>query len=584
MNEDSLLAKYFKSDDLLNFDFNPVDQKKLECTYIFKYYDKETASYYPFVNWYAATEEDIELNKKAAPKLIERQLYWMPKKPPYDFYIQYHNWQLLLLTDFFSEVFEEKAFQIGFQSSHKYYNVILPISKYEEIMNCINDFELLQIRDLLFEVISIAQHNYIEHIAFWEQPEMQKLVSSAEKETQKAIKVLDKIDKKKRKHFKPKTKIEPELLHINFVFNDETIKIEHSWLAKEFIEHFKNHYNNLPHKNWRVDLAHYPEGFEDNYRKQQFKYNLTMSLYNLFTQGGFFKITKSKPTPNNLMLCIAKILEFCLIPVAEEGELDGYKIKKVRTWLQRKYVKNNINETVLPEIVSNKERLLKYFELEFVNLTDKIEKLDAINIGYFIGKRFNIEKLIPDLIHIAHSLRLCNSFIGHQMFIEGDIKKETFEEFDSFRNLVKGVKGKQKITSIKFKLEGDDKEYELKQRLPLYIIEKAIKEYSENQQVEVDTDLVKTKVTRTAEGNFNIEKGKQFALPNERFMVRFVKSFYDYLFTEALASKKYSFSPFKYYPIIALMLQRTWFFYHTRDSEEFIIAKIEQWHKLSQTE
>jgi hypothetical protein len=37
MNEDSLLEKYFKSDDLLNFDFNPDEQRKLECTYIFKY-------------------------------------------------------------------------------------------------------------------------------------------------------------------------------------------------------------------------------------------------------------------------------------------------------------------------------------------------------------------------------------------------------------------------------------------------------------------------------------------------------------------------------------------------------------------
>jgi hypothetical protein len=582
MNEDSLLEKYFKSDDLLNFDFNPDEQRKLECTYIFKYYDKERTYYYPFVSWYMTTEEEIEINKKVLPELIEKQLYWMPENPPYDFYIRYYNWQLDLLTNFFSNVFEERAHQQGFQPSHIYYNIILPESKYNEIMKCINHNELLTIRDLLFEVISIAQHYYVEHIAFWEQPKMQKLVSSAEKETKKVISLLDKFYKKDPYQYTSKSKPETELLHINFVFNDETIKIEHNWLAEDFIKHFKNHYDNLPHKNWRLDLARYPEGFEDNYRKQQFKYNLAQSLYNLFTEVEFFPVTKAKPTPNNLMLCIAKILEFCLIPVAGEGELDAIKVKNVRNWLQR-YA--NKNETVLPEIVSDKVRLLKYFEPEFVNLTDKIEKLDAINIGCYIGKRFKIEKLIPDLIHLAQSLRQNHSLIGHQMFMKSYIKKETFNEFDTFKKLVKGVKGDQKVTSIKFKLEGDDKEYELQQRLPLYIIEEAIKEYSENQRVEVDTDLVRTKATRTAEGSFIIEKGEQFALPNERFMVRFVKAFYDYLLAEVpLGKKYYSYPSSRYYPIIAIMLQQTQFFYHTRDCEEFIIAKVEQWHKLSLTE
>lgn len=579
MSEDNLPEKDFKGDDIFNYKSDWEEERKMRYTYIFKDFDKELKYYIPHFSLFNSMEEEMELAKKD-PKFFERKLYWMPDKPPYDFYIQYHNWQLLLLTDFFSEVFEEKAFQMGFQPSHKYFSVILPISKYEEIMNCINNFGLLAIRDLLLEVISIAQNQYVEDISFWEQPEMQKLVSSAEKETQKAINVLDKIDKKKRERFTAKSKPLPDLLYINFVFNDETIKIEHSWLAKEFIEHFKNHYDDLHYKNWRFDLARYPERFEDNYRKQQFKYNLAMSLYKFFTQGGFFKITKSKPTPNNLMLCIAKILEFCLIPVAAEDELDEIKIKKVRNWLKR-YV--NDNDAVFPEIVSDKARLLKYFEPEFIYLTDKIEKLDAINIGYFIGKRFKIEKLIPDLIHIAHSLRLSNSFIGHQMFIGGDIKRETFEEFDNFKKLVIGVKGRQKVTSIKFKLEGDDKEYELQQRLPLYIIEEAIKEYSENQQVEVDTDLVKTKVIKSDDNSLTIEKGKQFALPNERFMVRFVKAFYDYLLAEAPLDKKYSSPSLIYYPIIAIMLQRTWFFYHTRDSEEFIIAKVKQWHKLSIT-
>jgi len=133
---------------------------------------------------------------KQDPEFFEKQLYWTPDHPPYDFFIRYHNWQLGLLVEFFKEVFEEKAFLHGYQPSNKYYRVILPKTKHDEIINCINDFELLPIRDLLFEVIAIAQDNYVEHIAFWERPEMQKLVTSAEKETQKAIQIIEKLDEK----------------------------------------------------------------------------------------------------------------------------------------------------------------------------------------------------------------------------------------------------------------------------------------------------------------------------------------------------------------------------------------------------
>jgi hypothetical protein len=74
-----------------------------------------------------------------------------------------------------------------------------------------------------------------------------------------------------------------------------------------------------------------------------------------------------------------------------------------------------------------------------------------------------MEKIIPDLIYLAQSLIQNNSFIDHQMVISSDIKKETFKEFDNIKKLVKGVKSRQKLTSTKFKLKSDDKEFELQQ-------------------------------------------------------------------------------------------------------------------------
>lgn len=566
--------------DDMEQDDNPNDWseiRKSQYTYIFQYLDKERTLYRPHFDIYSSTNKNIEAAKKV-PDFFERVLYWIPDKPPYDFYISHHNWQLALLNQFFNDVFDLRSISGGAIQSHKFFKIILPKTKYDEIINCINDFELLNIRDLLFEVIAIAQENYIENIAFWERPEMQKLVTSAEKESQKAIKIIDKLDHKHWVRSDKNTKKPSELLHINFVYNDETIKLEHNWLAKEFVSHFKDYYNNLGYKNWKLDLKRYPDRFEDNYKKQQFKYKLAKSFYNFLTKTKLFEVTPSKPFPNQLLLCIAKLIEFCLIPVGNIDDLDDIKIKKIRNWLKRNDFEPNLTSA---EIIPDKERLLKYFEPELINITNDIKEIEAISVGFFLGKRFNIEHLVPDLIHIAQALRESVWVIGHQMFMGGDQSKAPFEEFENFQKLIKGVKSNKKITTVKFKLEGDDKEYELIQRLPLYLIEEAIKDYSVDNQVEVDTDLIKTKVTRTIDGGLKIEKENQFAQPEERFMVRFVKSFYDYLLNEAKLDTKDYIPSEKYYSIIAQILHQTWFFYHLRNPEWFIIAKVKQWHKLA---
>jgi hypothetical protein len=334
----------------------------------------------------------------------------------------------------------------------------------------------------------------------------------------------------------------------------------------------------MHYKDWRLELARYPDRFEDNIRKQQFKYKLAKSLYNLLTQTKLFKVTASQPFPNRLRLCIAKLLEFCLIPVADDTELDEIKIKKIRNWLKRNELEPALTHAEIP---ANKGRMLKYFESDFVNLVQDVKRADAISLGFFLGKCFNIDHLVPDLVHIAASLKEGSWLRGHQMFMGGIEQEAPFEEFENFRKLVKGVKAKKKISSIKFKIEGDEKEYELQQKLPLYLIEEAIKEYSEDHQVEMDTDLVNAKVENTERGVIRGPMAKVFNLPKERFMVMFVKSFYDYLLAESPPGE-YDYMPSeRYYRIIAIILHRTGFFYHQMHDERFIVAKVKQWHKLA---
>ncbi len=553
------------------FDWKSYNQAR--HTYVFQYLHPERQIYIPYFDLFSKSVKRMEAGK-AHSDYCEVSLYKSPERPPYDFSIQYNNWQLGLLVKFFKEVFEERAFIEGYQPSNKFFRIILPRQERDRISNFINDFELLTIKDLIYEIIAIAQEKYVEDIAFWERPENQKIIKTAEKETKKAIEVLERIDDKK--WLRGEAKRPPELVHINFVFQDGTIKIEHPWLAKEFIEHFKEHYDDLPFRNWRKNLERYPNRFESNLKGLEFKYRLAKSLYNMLTQSKQFKVSDGEPYPNKLMLCIARVLEFCLIPVGSFDETDGVKIKHVRNWLKRKDLEESIIAT---PIIPDKERLLKYFEPNFVNLTGDIKKLDAISTAVYLTKRFDLERLLPDLVHIAQVLREGYWLIGHQMF-GGNQPTPPFKEFNAFQELVLAIKERKRtISKVRFTLEGDTTEHELSQRLPLYLIEEALRDYIQDNQSEFDTDAVKTSIERTPEG-FKVEKGNQFSLPEERFLIRFVDSFYNYLLHEAPPSELDYLPSKDYYTIIANMLQMSWCFYNKMDPEWFIVAKVKQWHEL----
>lgn len=557
------------------FDWNEFRESRY--TYVFQYFDPEIDHYRPYFDLLSKTQERLS-KAKNDEHYFEKRLFESPEKGPYDFFIWYHNWQLGFYIKFFKDVFEERAFIEGYQPSHKYFKLILPGTLYLEMMEFINHFGLLPIRDLVLELIAIGQHKFIEDISFWLKPEQQHLINSAKKEAQKAIRIIEKLDHKSWNYESGKKP--SELQQVKFVFNDETIAIQHRWLASEFVDYFKKEYDEMPLKDWKKQLERYGRKFEADKIKMQYKYQLAKSFYNLLTQGGFFSVSPKKKTPNQVMLCVAKFLEFCLIPVGGPNEIDEVKIKLVRNWVSRKDFKTH--ETFL-DVPVDEERLKKYFDPEFVGLISDRKKMDALSVAGYIGERFDIDKQLPDFAHIAAALKECNWMIGHQLLNEQGWRP-SFPEFENLSKLVNGVRKKQKLSSLKFKMKGDETERELTSRLPLYLIEEALKDYSEDHQVEFDNDTARTIIERDEHGQVSAKREDKFNMPEERFMVRFVKSFYDYLLHEIPPVDQFDYNPSsRYYAIIASMLQHTWFFYHLRHPEWFVIEKVKQWHKLGTT-
>lgn len=561
--------------DLLS-QFNWADFRQDRFTYNWQFYSEEQDHYFEYVDTYLY-EEGAIFEGEERVECKEVVLYRGPEKPPYDFYIRHSNWQLSLRVQFFKEVFNERAFIEGYQPRHKFERIVIPPTIYLEILNFINDFSLLQIRDLILELIASAQEIYIQDVAFWEKPENQKLITTAKKETEKAIQVIEQsgVDWKSRRQFK--NGIRHHLDHIKFVFNTGTIKLEHNWLAREFIENMKRSYDDLHFKNWKKDLRRYPDRFEENAHKSKFKYRLANSYYNLLTKAKFFKVSPNALYPNQLMLCIAKLIEFSLIPIGNWDDAEDVKIKHIRNWLKRNDLEPKPTSVEIPTDI---ETLKKYFDQNFIEMANTTKSANAISIANFICNRFDIPYLLPALSHIASCIKETNWFLGHQMTSNNHINEPDIPEMNAFRKLMNDVKGKQKLAAIKFSFVDDHKEYKLSQRLPLYLVEEALRDYYEGNQVEFDNDTIPTSYEKNEDGSIKIDKEPRFSLPHERHLIRLVHSLYNFLKDTSGIEEGEIMPGERYYEIIALLFKESWVFYHKMLDDRYVVQKIKQWHKL----
>jgi hypothetical protein len=236
--------------------------------------------------------------------------------------------------DHFREVFNATAIGEEYDSMRRYNRLVIPIETYLQFNETITFFKLQLIKDFLLETIAITQEFYANLIDFWNTDIDKSIFMNIADETEKAIKVIEQsgIDLTSWNMYKRDER--PILKQISFKFNKGTIRIDNVWLAREFILHMKNYYDNLESGDWRTELSKFPDSFNVELKETKFKHLLIKSYYNLFTKSGLWKVSNAEPTPNKLLLCIAQLMELSLIPVGD-FESDEVKIKNVRNWFNR---------------------------------------------------------------------------------------------------------------------------------------------------------------------------------------------------------------------------------------------------------
>jgi len=529
--------------------------------------------FHPNLAVYGFQKVQSELSRQF-PKFQLIELYDTPDDDPNDLILNKNNWLLKFLFNNFKEIFDFPASFDNTFPVHKYHRVIVDKKIYNEINSFIVDYNLSNIHDTIIEIIAIAQDKYKFEIDLYGDEKYQGDIKSAKKEANTLIEIIDRICP----DFLPAEYNNP-LSHISFIFQDKTIKLKNSMLITHFVRNAIEQMNDDVYKNWKLHLQNFHKVFHYTEIKDNFKYMFAKSLYNFFIKGKFFA-NKSKATyPDDLMRCISKIIEFSLIPLNSKDEtIDENVPRIIRNWIIRKELKES---PVFLKLPANKEVLLKYFEPSFINLTGDLKKAYALNLAQYINIRFDIPGLIPEFAHIIQCLVDGHFFSIKDYIFAPNEHNSPIPDFDSYKFLRDSIKNDRKLLNLKFKVEGDDHEYEFKERLPHYIIESALKNYYNVYQEDFESDVLKSDFTITSIGHYIVNNYDYLSQPEERFIVRFIKSFYDFLLNEFPFSEKEYKPSVKYYSIITLILRETNYFRNRYYPDWVYIDQVKHLHSLA---
>ncbi len=303
----------------------------LPGVYHWRYFSEEDQLFYE----YSIDETNSLEELLPDDKCIGVHLFNYPDSGSMDVQWKHNNWQQDLIGEYFHEAFEDWAFHETANLKELFTDIIIPKRKYNEILNKIEEFGLLHIKDLLLETVAISQYIITHELPHWDTQEYRRMRMTAQAETEKAIRVveLSGVPYKYSKYYHLKLKeFSPGLSSITFKFNDKTsIKIQHKGLAEEFVDHLMRYYDELKNKDWRKDLASYPERFGQSHLKDSFQKQIILAYFKLFTENKW--LVSDKKHPSRMMRCIVCMLEFSLLPISEEDYSDFRKGKIVSALL-----------------------------------------------------------------------------------------------------------------------------------------------------------------------------------------------------------------------------------------------------------
>jgi hypothetical protein len=477
---------------------------------------------------------------------------------------------------YFKEVLEIRSVQDGYMFFFDLDKIGLPKNKYEEIMQVLNKYELVHIKELIFYIIAKAQDYYNEKVIHLESKECKDQIFNIEKEVSKAIDLIERTASDYYDGYEL-TKENEDILRINFVLANRTIQIKDTYLTSDIVKGFKKSYAEGYYKNWKLQLKLVPFSFQDDRRRLQFKYLYAIALYNFLTKAGHVKL-KSEPYPNSLMECICRLLEFTLIKVGKPDSEIQEKIKTVRNWITKHELKESI---VSQEINPDFQKLEKYFDYDFIHCVSETKKADVLKHGLSICLMFKIQPLQNEIIHIVACLQEWQWRVSQQLE-GGSVYPGTImpKDYDTLKLLLNSSITGNQLENITFKLKGDETIHTLSDKFPLYLIEAAINSRYKNFREDYESDILLSVIKNNDDGSHSNLPTGIFNIPEQRFLPKVINSFFNYLQSVSPQNESEHKPTESYYNLIANALYVTGFFRSQFPSSDEMINKVRYWHRL----
>jgi hypothetical protein len=552
-----------------------LDHSKMNeylSTYILREWDDKVLNYFPIENlWrYDLDELEIELGK-AQIKVVELfKLKNLNFESP-EFQMHFN------LKEKFHYCLKDVLNFHNYGTSIETRRIVLKVDLQKEIETFIAENSLEKVHNFIYLLIAEIQQKYIDDIEFWDTSEKRKMINNAQLEANKLIEAIDRI----KPEFDDEKLNNLKLKHISFVFPDiNPIKIENEWLNDMIVDSVKKEFNRGAYKNWKKELKLWGRRFQDYEEHLNFRYYISQAIHSFFQDQKLFKTKENTKVSNKELLCIAKILEFGLIKIGNEGISDSQKIKNVRNYLKEERKELETTPIHLPIEISL-EFLLEFFDSDFLLNTPLTIPVDTITLAHGICERFEMQYLVKEIAHIITCLKLKLLQIDWQ-FSSSAVSKTTpnIKAFRELNQIISEKGEKKKLAELSFKIEGSPNHQILTDRLPLHIIERAIAEYYENHKEEFEVDLVKTTALNVPEkASFKIHSSDIFQEPENRFFIRFSYQMYQFIFKVETENKKEKIDTNNFSLIIAIIFQKCWLFGHQMDDEHTIHQKVKQWLK-----
>lgn len=539
-------------------------------TYIFQDWLEDKKMYYPITEF--DSKKDFEQKQKEEfikEKIATKELFNFSDKNR-DEDIRIYNYLLSCTNNYFKEVFE---FEDNWLQSFDIYTIVIREKEKKKIDELITKYKLVTVSDLIYYLISKTQKRYIDEIEYYERTESVKKFKKAPKEIEKLISIIERVSPERIDY----DNMQPEIANITFNFPDiKPIKIEDDWITKGIVDAVKEHYNKRSYKNWKKDLIKSISHYEDYVEKSKFKFKLAIAIHNLFKEQKLFPQNPNIIATSEELLCIAKILEYSSIKIGKDELSDANKIKNIRNYIDTK--RNKLES--LPaymDIKINFDSLSNYFDLKFLKCTSLRKPLALLSEAYYITDRFDIQPLINEFALIIDCIRQRCFQIGKQFSeLKNFDTNPEFKNFYTFISTCNEENNHNDINEISFKSDG--KEFVMKEKLPLLLIQKALKEYHKKNSEEFDFDILDATIEEcVVHRSHRIVKTDKFKQPEVRFLPDICNRLYKFLLHESPPLDS-EVSPINRYAlIIAVTLNQCYIFNYPNNDEEELQIKVKKW-------